>query len=84
MLWDPGDDGIEWVGIKQEHLAEAIGAMRLASITGLWVLAIRRKGTWIYEIDQGTHLEANDVVLLRGPEEGLERLRTLLSQGNLE
>ena len=81
---DPGDNGIEWVGIKQEHLAEAIGAMRLASITGLWVLAIRRKGTWIYEIDQGTHLEANDVVLLRGPEEGLERLRTLLSQGNLE
>jgi len=81
---DPRDDGIEWVRIKQEHLTEAIGAMRLASITGLWILAIRRKEAWIYEIDQLTHLKANDVVLLRGPEEGLERLRTLLSQGNLE
>lgn len=56
-----------------------LGDLRLASETGCWVIALRRDSVWIYGPDEHTALEAGDLLIVRGPEEGEEALRAFLA-----
>ncbi|MFC6863435.1 potassium channel family protein [Halomicroarcula sp. GCM10025817] len=50
---------------------ETLGALNLETNTGVRVIAIRRQGTWLFNPDRETAIEADDVVLFRGPESGV-------------
>ena len=50
---------------------ETLGALNLETDTGVRALAIRRQGDWLLNPDRRTRLEAEDVVLFRGPEDGV-------------
>ncbi len=52
-----------------------LGEMKLASETGMWVIAIRRGERWIYGPDENTRVEPGDLLIARGPVEGEEELR---------
>ncbi|MFC7026773.1 potassium channel family protein [Halomicroarcula sp. GCM10025324] len=47
---------------------QTLGALNLETDTGVRSIAIRRQGTWLLSPDRETTLEADDVVLFRGPE----------------
>lgn len=51
---------------------QTLGALNLETETGIRAIALRREGDWVLNPDRGTELEAEDVVLFRGPEEGIE------------
>jgi len=51
--------------------------MELASKTGMWIIAIKRKGRWVYEIDKNTVLKEGDVIFARGVREGIEHFNAL-------
>jgi len=48
-----------------------LGDLNLETETGVRALAIRRAGDWLLNPTAGTAFEAGDVVLFRGPEEGI-------------
>ncbi len=52
--------------------------MELASKTGMWIIAIKRKGSWVYEIDKNTVLKEGDVTFARGVREGIEHFNALM------
>ncbi|HUT27289.1 MAG TPA: PhoU domain-containing protein [Methanomassiliicoccales archaeon] len=53
-------DGSDLVG-------RTLGKMRLASQSGMWVVAIKRGRKYLYGPDKSTKLEIGDVVISRGP-----------------
>jgi len=54
-----------------------LGDIELASKTGMWVIAIKRNGKWIYDIDKNTVLKGGDVIFARGVKEGIEHFSSL-------
>ena len=75
---DVGDE-IESVPFSLTGDFSSLGILRLSSNTGLWIIAIRRKGKLIFEMDRNTNLQGGDVLILQGPVEGLDRMRELFS-----
>jgi uncharacterized protein with PhoU and TrkA domain len=53
---------------------QTLGALNLETETGVRALAIRRQGDWLLNPDRETALQADDVVLLRGPESGVSEV----------
>jgi uncharacterized protein with PhoU and TrkA domain len=56
----------------------ALVESNLETETGVRVIAIRREGDWLLNPDRDTRLEAGDVALLRGAEEGLAEVHEQL------
>ncbi len=54
-----------------------LSELRLHTQTGMEVLAIQRRGRWIYRPKRARTVEAGDRLLAIGPEEGAPRLREL-------
>ncbi|MFQ5837826.1 MAG: potassium channel family protein [Thermoplasmata archaeon] len=52
-----------------------LGEMKIASETGMWVIAIRRGKDWAYGPDENTTIREGDLLIVRGPIEGEEELR---------
>jgi len=50
---------------------ETLAAINLETETGVRAIAVRRQGDWLLNPDAETALRAGDVVLFRGPEEGI-------------
>lgn len=48
--------------------------LRLPSSTGVWVLAIKRGKSWITLPTRNTKVEPKDVLIARGPEDGIDSL----------
>jgi len=48
-----------------------LGEVNLETETGVRVIAVRRSGDWLTDPNAETTLEAGDVTLLRGPDEGI-------------
>jgi len=48
-----------------------LGALNLETETGVRAIAIRRSGDWLLNPDAETSLRADDVVLFRGPDDGI-------------
>jgi len=62
---------------------QSIGSLRIESETGMRVIAIRRKNCWIYNPQSDNTLQANDILIVRGTDEGFENLNDFL-QGKQE
>ncbi len=46
-----------------------LGTIRLASETGMWVIAIRRGNEWLFGPNEHTRIQAGDILIARGPRE---------------
>lgn len=55
-----------------------LGEAKVASETGMWVIALRRGTAWTYGPDEESVLQEGDLLIARGPEEGEEELLALL------
>ncbi|MCQ1537569.1 potassium channel protein [Methanocalculus taiwanensis] len=55
-----------------------IGDIRLQSTTGMRIIAIRRGRFWTYDPDKETSLKKGDIILAKGPEDGIGPLYRLL------
>ena len=47
-----------------------IGEIRLASETGMWIIAIKRGNRWIYDPSKNVVLKENDILFAKGDKEG--------------
>ncbi len=69
--------------IRMTHLSErsdmvnrVIGDLGVESETGMRIIAIKRMKRWIYDPDRDVKLKAKDLLIVRGTEDGYERLRS--------
>ncbi len=66
--------------IEESDLAnKTLGELLLVNRTGMRVIAIRRGESWIYGPDKNTMILPNDILILKGTDEGAELLRKLAS-----
>ena len=81
MVMEESDKMIARIGVVNESdLAnKTLGELLLVNRTGMRVIAIRRGESWIYGPDKNTMILANDILLLKGTDEGAELLRKLAS-----
>lgn len=61
---------------------KTLGKIRLASETGMWVIAVRRDKKWIFGPDENTKIKNGDILFARGPEEG-EKVLIKVAKGKL-
>ena len=54
------------------YVDRTLGHINMETETGVRVLAIRRGGDWVMNPDKSTTLHEDDVLLLRGPEAGIQ------------
>ncbi len=59
---------------------EKIGEVKVASETGMWIIAIKRRGNWIYGPDEKDELRAGDIIFARGPKDSEENLDRMAHQ----
>lgn len=59
-------------------VGRTLGDLHLPKETQMWIIAVRRGDEWRLDPDAATILSAGDVLLFRGPEEGMNRLRALV------
>jgi uncharacterized protein with PhoU and TrkA domain len=62
------------VAENSAYAGQTFGALNLETETGVRAIAIRRAGEWLLNPDAETTLDAGDVVLLRGPEDGISEV----------
>lgn len=62
----------------------SLGDLNLETETGVRVIAIRRGDEWILNPDRETRIQPDDVVLCRGPKDGIERVYERLTNGTFE
>ncbi len=58
---------------------KTLGELKLASETGMFVIAIRRGNKWIYGPDEDTKILPGDVLFAKGPADGEKELIDLAS-----
>jgi len=75
------DVGIFKTMIKERSIfhCKCIKDLRLATETGMWIIAIRRGTKWIYGPERDEKLMAGDTLFVKGPEEGMKKLNRLAS-----
>ncbi len=54
-----------------------IGELHLESVTGIRIIAIRRKRKWIYGPSGDTMIQSDDILITRGVEEGYKELKPI-------
>lgn len=71
-----GDNGIFRREIDPGSVLDGnrIGDIRLASETGMWIIAIRRGQKWIYGPEKDQTIKAGDILIFRGPHDGAKKL----------
>lgn len=67
------------VGEGSDLADRTLGETRLASNSGMWVVAIKRDRKYIYGPDERTTVLAGDTLIARGPSDGEEYFRDLMS-----
>ncbi|MBC7081484.1 MAG: PhoU family transcriptional regulator [Thermoplasmatales archaeon] len=55
-----------------------LGDVDLASNTGMWIIAIKRNGEWIYNVNKDTVIKEGDILFARGAREGVEHFLSLV------
>ena len=64
--------------MKSSYLAnKTLGVTRLATETGMWVIAVKRGKQWIYGPDENTLIKEGDILFVRGPREGEKEFLSL-------
>ncbi|HEC75811.1 MAG TPA: PhoU family transcriptional regulator [Thermoplasmatales archaeon] len=56
---------------------KSIGEVKLASKTGMWIIAIKRNGKWIYDPNKYMKIMEGDVLFCKGTREGMEHFIAL-------
>ena len=79
------DENITRIKVEKSSrgCGKRIKELRIRSETGTKILAIRRGDRDIYGPDKEQFIEAEDVVILKGTDEGIEKARNFL-KGNVE
>ena len=73
------DERIHTLKVAQnsDMAGKEIGELHLESVTGIRVIAIRRKNRWIYGPDKHTMIKEEDILITRGVEEGYKELKPI-------
>jgi uncharacterized protein with PhoU and TrkA domain len=73
------DVGIFRVEISRRSILAGmkLGQVRLATETGMWVIAIKRDVRWIYGPERYHEIQAGDHLFVKGPEDGMKKLRAI-------
>ena len=58
---------------------KTLGELNLASETGMWIIAIKRGHAWIFGPTENTKILADDILLAKGPIEGVQHFLRLCS-----
>jgi uncharacterized protein with PhoU and TrkA domain len=58
---------------------KTLGELRLASETGMMIIAMRHEDRWLYGPRKNTRIDPNDVLFAKGPEDGAKHLKELAS-----
>ncbi|HSV42829.1 MAG TPA: PhoU domain-containing protein [Methanomassiliicoccales archaeon] len=56
-----------------------LGELKLATQTGMWIIAIKRDRRYIYGPDEGTMMQEGDILFARGPYDAEEFFRDVAS-----
>jgi uncharacterized protein with PhoU and TrkA domain len=71
------------IGVRIEKnspiASKTLGELKLKTVTGMRIIAIRRGTEWIYDPDKDTRVMGRDAVFARGPGEGIPILYELAS-----
>jgi uncharacterized protein with PhoU and TrkA domain len=67
------------VEVNQESIlnGKTLGQLRLASETGMVVIAMRHGDRWLYGPTKNTKIDPNDILFAKGPEDGAKHLAEL-------
>lgn len=65
------------IGKKSEMIGKSLDQLKLATKTGMQIFGLRRGTKWINKVGKKTIIQGNDVVIARGPREGVEPLKKL-------
>lgn len=70
------DEKLRAVGLEagSTMIGRAIGNLRVESETGMRIIALRRGRKWIYDPEGEAVLRGGDLLVLRGTEDGFQRL----------
>jgi uncharacterized protein with PhoU and TrkA domain len=66
------------VSDKSQGCNKTIGSLMVEAETGMRIIAIRRKESWIYNPKSTNTLQADDILIVRGTDEGFKDLRAFL------
>ena len=58
---------------------KTLGELKLASETGMMVIAMRHENRWLYGPNKNTKIDPGDILFAKGPENGEEHLNKLAS-----
>ncbi len=61
-----------------------LGDLNLASETGMWVIAIKRGRRWIFGPNENTLIRPGDLLIAKGPLEGVRHFKRLCSSADRE
>ena len=53
---------------------KTLGQLKLASETGMMVIAMRHKDKWLYGPNKNTYIDSEDILFAKGPEDGEKHL----------
>ncbi len=53
---------------------KTLGQLKLASETGMMIIAMRHKDKWLYGPNKNTKIDAEDILFAKGPEDGEKHL----------
>jgi uncharacterized protein with PhoU and TrkA domain len=67
------------VKVKENSILsnKTLGKLRLASETGMMVIAMRHENKWLYGPTKNTRVDAGDILFAKGPEDGEKHLINL-------
>ncbi len=73
------DEVLVRVKVSEDSIlnGKKIGDIKIASHTGMWIIAIKRGKKWIYGIDKNTVIIAGDILFAKGAREGMEHFVAL-------
>jgi len=65
------------IGPRSNLVGKTLRSVRLASETGMWLVAIRRRKGWIIGPEPDAKLRSNDILFARGTQDGEELLKKM-------
>ncbi len=76
-IMSKADERIHTLKVAQnsDMVNKKIGDLHLESVTGIRIIAIRRKNRWIYGPNGHTLIKGGDILITRGVEEGYKELK---------
>lgn len=62
------------IGKKSEMVGKTLDQLKLATKTGMQIFALRRGNKWVNKVGKKTIVQTGDVIIARGPREGVKPL----------